>query len=64
MSLAAARPLISVYTEKSEPGGVTVCLPAVFRFVRLSWMKVEFNENNKRILFDPICTFMMTRRTP
>jgi len=31
MSLAAARPLISVYTEKSEPGGVTVCLPAVFR---------------------------------
>jgi len=30
-SLAAARPLISVYTEKSEPGGVTVCLPAVFR---------------------------------
>ena len=64
MSLAAARPLISVYTEKSEPGGVTVCLPAVFRFVRLSWMKVEFNENNKRILFDPICTFMMTRWTP
>jgi len=31
MSLAAARPLISVYTEKSEPGGVTVCLPAVFK---------------------------------
>ena len=46
MSLAAARPLISVYTEKSEPGGVTVCLPAVFRFMRLSWMKVEINENN------------------
>ena len=35
MSLAAARPLISVYTEKSEPGGVTVCLPAVFRSVSL-----------------------------
>ena len=44
MSLAAARPLISVYTEKSEPGGVAVCLPAVFRFVYLSWM--EINENN------------------
>jgi len=31
MSLAAARPLISVYTDKAEAGGVTVCLPAVFR---------------------------------
>ena len=57
MSLAAARPLISVYTEKSEPGGVTVCLPAVFRFVCLSWMDVEMNSNR---LFDPICTFIAT----
>ena len=32
MSLAAARPLISVYTDKAESGGVTVCLPAVFRW--------------------------------
>ena len=31
MSLAAARPLISVYSDKAEAGGVTVCLPAVFR---------------------------------
>jgi large subunit ribosomal protein L4e len=31
MSLAAARPLISVYTDKAEAGGATVCLPAVFR---------------------------------
>lgn len=31
MSLAAARPLVSVYTEKSVPAGVTVCLPAVFK---------------------------------
>merc|ERR1712180_351292 len=31
MAVAAARPLITVYTEKNEPGGVTVCLPAVFR---------------------------------
>ena len=30
-SLAAARPLISVYSDKAEAGGVTVCLPAVFR---------------------------------
>jgi len=31
MSLAAARPLISVYSEKSQGTGLTVCLPAVFR---------------------------------
>jgi len=31
MSLAAARPLISVYSEKNESSGTTVCLPAVFR---------------------------------
>jgi len=31
MSLAAARPLIGVYTDKSQTSGVTVCLPAVFR---------------------------------
>merc|ERR1711890_113174 len=31
MSLAAARPLVSVYSEKNESSGTTVCLPAVFR---------------------------------
>jgi len=31
MSLAAARPLISVYMEKNGRGPATVCLPAVFR---------------------------------
>merc|ERR1712098_301634 len=31
MSLAAARPLIGVYTDKSQTSGVTICLPAVFR---------------------------------
>jgi len=31
MSLAAARPLISVYTEKNESSGTSVCLPAVFK---------------------------------
>lgn len=31
MSLAAARPLISVYTEKNESSGSSVCLPAVFK---------------------------------
>jgi len=31
MSLAASRPLISVYTDKSQGSGTTVCLPAVFR---------------------------------
>ena len=31
MSQAAARPLVSVYSDKSQSSGVTVCLPAVFR---------------------------------
>jgi large subunit ribosomal protein L4e len=31
MSLSAARPLISIYTEKNESSGSTVCLPAVFK---------------------------------
>jgi len=31
MSLAAARPLISIYSEKNERGQSTICLPAVFR---------------------------------
>jgi len=31
MSLAAARPLITVYNEKNESAGTTVCLPAVFK---------------------------------
>jgi large subunit ribosomal protein L4e len=31
MSLAAARPLISVYTEKNESTKTAVCLPAVFK---------------------------------
>jgi len=31
MSLAAARPLIGVHSDKNTPTGNTVCLPAVFR---------------------------------
>jgi len=31
MSLAAARPLIGVHSDKATPTGTTVCLPAVFR---------------------------------
>jgi len=31
MSLAAARPLISVYSTKNEQGGINICLPAVFK---------------------------------
>ena len=31
MSLAAARPQITVYDEKNASSGSTVCLPAVFR---------------------------------
>lgn len=31
MSLAAARPLITVYNDKNESAGTTVCLPVVFR---------------------------------
>lgn len=31
MSLSAARPLVSIYNEKSAPAGSTVCLPAVFK---------------------------------
>jgi len=31
MSVAAARPLITVYNEKNEPSGVTITLPAVYK---------------------------------
>ncbi|XP_077993003.1 large ribosomal subunit protein uL4A-like [Glandiceps talaboti] len=31
MALSAARPLINVYSEKNEPSGTTVTLPAVFK---------------------------------
>merc|ERR1719357_1926012 len=31
MSLAAARPLIGVHSDKNTPTGTTVCLPAVFK---------------------------------
>jgi len=31
MSLAAARPLIGIHSDKNAPTGQTVCLPAVFR---------------------------------
>jgi len=31
MSLSAGRPLVSVYTEKNESSGLSVCLPAVFK---------------------------------
>jgi len=31
MSLAAARPLITVYNDKNESAGTTVCLPVVFK---------------------------------
>jgi len=31
MALAAARPLVSVYDEKSAPTGSSVVLPAVFK---------------------------------
>jgi large subunit ribosomal protein L4e len=30
-SLSAARPLISVYSDKNEPSGTTISLPAVFK---------------------------------
>ena len=63
MSLAAARPLISVYTEKSEPGGVTVCLPAVFRFVNLSWKKVKMN-SNRSISIVPSKLHALSLRAP
>lgn len=43
MSLAAARPLISVYTDKAEAGGVTVCLPAVFRYKKDFRYKQHFS---------------------
>jgi len=55
MSLSAARPLISVYSAKSEGSGVTVCLPAVFRApVRPDIVSLIHNEvaKNKR---QPYC---------
>ena len=36
MSLAAARPLVTVYNDKNESAGSTVCLPVVFRYVVMS----------------------------
>merc|ERR1712098_429504 len=55
MSLAAARPLIGVYTDKSQTSGVTVCLPAVFKApVRPDIVNFVHNEvaKNKR---QPYC---------
>jgi large subunit ribosomal protein L4e len=55
MSLAAARPLITVYNEKNEQAGTTVCLPAVFRApIRPDIISVIHNEvaKNKR---QPFC---------
>jgi len=55
MSLAAARPLITVYSDKSVPAGTTVCLPAVFRApVRPDIVNTIHNEvaKNKR---QPYC---------
>ena len=51
MSIAAARPLISVYDEKNQSSGTTVCLPAVFRAaVRPDIVSTIHNEvaKNKR----------------
>merc|ERR1711973_705464 len=55
MSLAAARPLISVYDDKSASTGTSVCLPAVFRApVRPDIVSTIHNEmaKNKR---QPYC---------
>jgi len=55
MSLAAARPLISVYSPKNEASGSTVCLPAVFRApIRPDIVSVIHNEiaKNRR---QPYC---------
>jgi len=55
MSLAAARPLVSVYTDKAAAAGTTVCLPAVFRApVRPDIVNTIHNEvaKNKR---QPYC---------
>lgn len=52
---AAARPLISVYNEKNQENGITVCLPAVFRApVRPDIVNLIHNEvaKNKR---QPYC---------
>ena len=55
MSLAAARPLITVYSPKNEVSGSTVCLPAVFRApIRPDIVSVIHNEiaKNRR---QPYC---------
>merc|ERR1712088_901660 len=55
MSLAAARPLITVYDDKNASSGSTVCLPAVFRApVRPDIVSTIHNEiaKNKR---QPYC---------
>lgn len=51
MSLAAARPLVTVYNAKNEAAGSSVCLPAVFRApIRPDIVSVIHNEiaKNKR----------------
>ena len=55
MSLAAARPLITVYDDKNASSGSAVCLPAVFRApVRPDIVSTIHNEiaKNKR---QPYC---------
>eukprot|EP00088_Acartia_fossae_P064790 TRINITY_DN797_c0_g1_i3.p1 TRINITY_DN797_c0_g1~~TRINITY_DN797_c0_g1_i3.p1 ORF type:complete len:383 (+),score=151.74 TRINITY_DN797_c0_g1_i3:35-1183(+) len=55
MSLSAARPLITVYSEKNEKAGNNVCLPAVFKApVRPDIVSTIHNEiaKNKR---QPYC---------
>ena len=48
MSLAAARPLVGVHSDKNAPTGATVCLPAVFRApVRPDIVSVMHNDMAK-----------------
>merc|ERR1712098_292287 len=55
MSLSAARPLVTVYSDKAAAAGTTVCLPAVFKApVRPDIVNTIHNEvaKNKR---QPYC---------
>jgi len=48
MSLSAARPLVTIYSDKATPGGSTVCLPAVFKApVRPDIVNTIHNEVSK-----------------
>ena len=61
MSLAAARPLIGVHSDKNAPTGTTVCLPAVFR-APVRWPSFTLMSCLCYNLFDKTCFILNVGR--